>query len=142
MSLRSSEIGGASTEGILAPRRAALTAATTAGSGGLWATFSPVCKLAVVADAPAAVAFSSRRIFPLISVSVTMVTMATTAAEAGMSIALRATLQRARRIGFSKNRYEIIDNRNAPNRSRSLTPTASSCPSYSTAMISTGQCQR
>src|SRR5438552_17896821 len=124
MAFGSPETGGVSIGVILPPRRAALTAATTAGRERLRGTFSPVCKLLVVADAAAALAFSSGRILALITVSVTMVATITATAEAGMSIALRAVLQRARRLGFSKGRYVMIDNRNEGTTSRRLTPHA------------------
>src|SRR5205809_7613106 len=97
--------GGVRPGGILAPRRAALTAAMTPGSERTRVAFTTVGRI-TAARASAPVAFSWRRIFAPIEPSVRIATTATAAAETGTRIALADVRQRARRIGFSISAYE------------------------------------
>src|SRR6476646_4405500 len=78
-SFTSCETGGVSPAGSFAPRLAALTAATTAARGGLWAARPATNRFGIAGVAIAALAPSTRTILALIVETVNIVTPITAA---------------------------------------------------------------
>ena len=120
-----SETGGVSTAGTFAPRSAALTAATTAGSGVLLGVAVTRETLAGASLATAALARSTRLIRASTDDTDTRATITAAETATGASAALRRGLNRALLIGFSTRRKLTIDSRNAPSKSSKFTLTSS-----------------